>query len=362
MDWAHLAIGAEILWGDTLNTHSQTLARWLRQIGYRMKYHMACDDRVDEILACLNFLKQASVNIIITGGLGPTADDVTRQALAQAFDVPLELNDEAWEHVQAHLTSRGVVVRDSHRQEALVPKNSYLFKNTVGTACGFAFYAQHRWIVVLPGPSRELKQMWPQVEDFLKSHLQAPGWQIQSFWVAHAVESQVDAVVKDFLEHHQLHFEFYWGLKLDIPYVEVRFWFKKHEVHDFQWEKFWSDLLQRFAPWLVIENKNDLPIKACKNLGIDPNHQIIVMNQPSEYLVGRFRPLGFRFCETLLNEDLVANGWFWIFDEKQKQLQVIFPNRQTRVYETRLNPQFSWFRHERFLIESVLWDLSQSGS
>ena len=100
-------------------------------------YHLSCRDKHEEIISCLNFLGPPCSLILVSGGLGPTKDDCTRQSLSQWLDRPLEHHANQWEQVQKKLSSRQVTLREGHKNQALIPKGATLLENPQGVAPGF---------------------------------------------------------------------------------------------------------------------------------------------------------------------------------------------------------------------------------
>ena len=131
-----LAIGDEITSGQTLDTNSQWLSQRLEELGVRVLYHTTVGD---ELAPCAEVFRQAIDRadlVVATGGLGPTADDLTRQALAQATGRELQLDPEALEHIRGMFARRGRPMPPQNELQAMFPAGSRVVRNPHGTAPG----------------------------------------------------------------------------------------------------------------------------------------------------------------------------------------------------------------------------------
>jgi len=163
-----LIIGNEILSGRTLDTNSQWLAQQLEQLGLPVNRITVIPDKVEEIAATIQAIRDRGTLLLITsGGLGPTFDDLTAQGLAQAAGLPLELHQEALQMIERRyreLYSQGLVdsphLTPARRKMAQLPRGASFLSNTVGTAPGIALKLGQTQIFCLPGVPRELKAMF----------------------------------------------------------------------------------------------------------------------------------------------------------------------------------------------------------
>ena len=156
-----LTIGTEITAGEIVNSNASWISERLEELGVRVYSHLTVRDQREEILNALEFAKDERI-LVVTGGLGPTSDDLTRACLAAYAGVGLEFDEAVWaELVKAH-ESRNLPVREAHRHQCYFPKGSERLKNPVGTALGFAMTIGSREVITLPGPPRELAGMWTE--------------------------------------------------------------------------------------------------------------------------------------------------------------------------------------------------------
>jgi nicotinamide-nucleotide amidase len=138
-----LTIGDEILIGQITNTNSVWIAQQLNQIGIKV-VHMAsvADDKLAIIKEFDNSLLRADF-VFITGGLGPTKDDITKKTIANYFNVDLIINEEVLNDVTSFFTKRGKQVGELNRNQALVPEGSTVFRNANGTSPGMWLQKQN---------------------------------------------------------------------------------------------------------------------------------------------------------------------------------------------------------------------------
>ena len=169
-----VAIGDELSTGQRLDTNSQWLSHHLTNIGLYVQYHSTVADDVNAIVDVIRTASKRSAFVIITGGLGPTADDLTRAALATAIDQPLIENAEALQHIISLFERRGRQMAPNNRTQALLPKTATLIHNAEGTAPGVdiivASIAHRPRLFCLPGVPAEMKLMFdshvmPAIQD-----------------------------------------------------------------------------------------------------------------------------------------------------------------------------------------------------
>jgi nicotinamide-nucleotide amidase len=157
--FACLTIGSELLDGRVVDTNSRFLARELRPYGLRLDHILTCTDESKTIVEALTYLADHYDLILITGGLGPTDDDLTREAVARFCGVRLTENAQAVATLIEMLASRRREVNQSNRRQALIPEGAEFVRNQYGTAPGFSIRKDRCTLVALPGVPRELYGM-----------------------------------------------------------------------------------------------------------------------------------------------------------------------------------------------------------
>jgi nicotinamide-nucleotide amidase len=153
--------GSELLLGRVLNTHQQWLCRQLSDLGYEVSRQVCvADDGTAIQNAAREALARAEL-VIVTGGLGPTSDDLTRELIAQLLGRKLALDSEVLRQIEAFFTGRKRPMLESMKVQALVPEGARVLPNPNGTAPGLAMEtSDSRWLILLPGPPRELRPMF----------------------------------------------------------------------------------------------------------------------------------------------------------------------------------------------------------
>lgn len=167
-----ITIGTELLLGEIVDTNSRTIARALRDIGLDLYRTTTVGDNVDRIAQVVKDSVERAQAIIITGGLGPTVDDPTREAIARAFDVPLEFQPHLWHEIQEKFTQYGSKPADNNKRQAYIPKGAIPISNPVGTAPAFIFESENSTVISLPGvPAELLVLLHDEVIPYLKKRL-----------------------------------------------------------------------------------------------------------------------------------------------------------------------------------------------
>ncbi|MGE0568116.1 MAG: competence/damage-inducible protein A [Bacteroidia bacterium] len=154
-----ISIGDEILIGQINNTNSVWIAQQLNLIGVPVIRMTTIGDTKEEIVNALIDAEKRAQLILITGGLGPTKDDVTKKTLADYFNMPLEMDEEVLKHVKSFFERRGREMIQSNIDQALVPKGCKVIHNPNGTAPGMWFTKDGRHVVSMPGVPYEMKKM-----------------------------------------------------------------------------------------------------------------------------------------------------------------------------------------------------------
>lgn len=155
--------GSELMLGNTLNTHQQWLCRELANLGELVAQQVCVTDSGEEIQrAVRESLTRRADLILVTGGLGPTSDDRTRDMIAQLFGRTLYEDPAIIEHIQSFFGKRKRTMPASTRVQAQVPQGARVINNEFGTAPGLILEENGSVLVMLPGPPRELRPMFSQ--------------------------------------------------------------------------------------------------------------------------------------------------------------------------------------------------------
>jgi nicotinamide-nucleotide amidase len=155
--------GTELLLGVISDTNSTYIARQFRDIGLNLYYITSAGDNQERVAGVLNAALARSDVIITTGGLGPTVDDVTREAVAQATGRELELCLSLVESIETYFAKRGYTMTENNRRQARIPKGAIPIENPVGTAPCFIVEDERGVIISLPGVPREMEYLMTHV-------------------------------------------------------------------------------------------------------------------------------------------------------------------------------------------------------
>jgi len=154
-----LAVGSEMLTPFRVDTNSLFITERLNTIGYDVRLKAVVADEVHELARVVEGALAWSDLIVITGGLGPTEDDVTREAVALVLEIPLDEDASIVERLRDRFAKRGMTMPEINRRQAMVPRGAGVLANANGTAPGLWLEKDGRTLVLLPGPPREMKPM-----------------------------------------------------------------------------------------------------------------------------------------------------------------------------------------------------------
>jgi nicotinamide-nucleotide amidase len=158
-----LTIGDEILFGQIVDTNSQWMSVELSNAGIKVIRKTSVGDLEEEILTALSEAELRADIILITGGLGPTSDDLTKPCLAKYFNCEMKINEEALKEVEAFFKSRGREISEINRQQAALPVCCEKITNAMGTAPGMWFERNGKVFVSMPGVPHEMKRMMTDI-------------------------------------------------------------------------------------------------------------------------------------------------------------------------------------------------------
>ena len=152
-----LAIGDELLIGQTINTNAAWLGQEMANRGFRVQRNLTIADDPNSIVAALDSILTDTNCVIITGGLGPTKDDLTKYTLASYFDSPLEIHEPTLHQIEGFFASRNRPMLEVNIQQAALPTKAQILKNRLGTAAGMWFEKDGVIFISLPGVPYEMK-------------------------------------------------------------------------------------------------------------------------------------------------------------------------------------------------------------
>ena len=163
-----LCVGTELLLGDIVNTNASYISRRLAALGIPVYRQAVVGDNPERMREAVAGSFARSDCLILTGGLGPTCDDITKEIVAEYFGLGLELNEEALERMKSYFSSTGRNMTKNNEKQAMAPKGARVLQNDWGTAPGFVIEEGGKTAILLPGPPIELEPMWRErVEPYL---------------------------------------------------------------------------------------------------------------------------------------------------------------------------------------------------
>lgn len=165
-----ITVGTEILLGDILNTNTRYLARALAELGIGIHRQTSVGDNRERLLKAFAAAFEDSDLVVTTGGLGPTADDITKEVAAEFFGQELVVHAPSLKKLEETFRDRPEAMASGNRKQALFPEGSLILDNPNGTAPGCILISGDRRIVVLPGPPHEMEPMY---EDHVRPYLEA---------------------------------------------------------------------------------------------------------------------------------------------------------------------------------------------
>ncbi|MBX3023148.1 MAG: competence/damage-inducible protein A [Bdellovibrionales bacterium] len=220
-----ITIGTEITSGEVVNVNASWVSLKLEDMGMRVFSHLSVRDQRDEILRALKTCGADDL-IVVTGGLGPTSDDLTRECLALHLNQVLEFDEKVWRDLSALYAQRQLPLREAHKHQCYFPSGSERLRNPVGTALGFAAQFGDQRYFVLPGPPRELEAMWmAEVVPRLRSELPVSSRQWLRWTCLGAPESEVAELVEATIKGLDLEV----GYRAQVPYVKVKVYLDPHK-------------------------------------------------------------------------------------------------------------------------------------
>jgi nicotinamide-nucleotide amidase len=158
-----ITIGTELLLGETVDTNTRFIARALRGLGVDLYRTQTVGDNAGRIAAAVAEAQQRADIVITTGGLGPTVDDPTRQAIAEAMGTTLKFQPELWKQIVGRIARYGRTPTENQKRQAYIPDGAIVIENPVGTAPAFIVETRRGAVITLPGVPREMETLLSDV-------------------------------------------------------------------------------------------------------------------------------------------------------------------------------------------------------
>ncbi len=350
---ALLATGDEIVHGDIINSNSQEIALRLVNNGMQVGTHMTVPDNTAEIEQAIHFLLSTHQALIITGGLGPTSDDLTRYALSNVLNHPLKFDTPTWEMLCARLKRFGYPTPpESNRQQALFPEGVTIIANLNGTAAGCMMQMNKQFIFMLPGPPIECL---PMVDAVVLPTLKQANFQHVLYhkkWLLFGVSEgkiaeELDALAKPY--------DCVTGYRLWYPYIE----FKLHSSNQNDFNTLVPLIEKLLAPYLIGDGQQSASDMLQKKLPT-LNFTLGITDQAT----GGSLEARIRTPQTKANLNFLAdkphvqikgleNFWEGKNDSTKANLEIIFSNKKSIKTEI----QFRGKHIKKYAVEFICWKI-----
>ena len=216
-----LSTGDEVLFGDVVDTNASFLCRKLKNMGIKVQKIIAVGDDLDTIASHISEISFKSDICLVTGGLGPTMDDLTALACGKAANQKLALNQTAMESMKTYFAKKGFQLTRENKKQAMLPQDAKVIINDRGTAPGFYIKINRCLFFFMPGVPLEMKQMFEtRIKNLLINRFNfTDKILIKRLTVFGLGESKVGFLLKEFEEYYpQMHL----GFRADFPLVEVK--------------------------------------------------------------------------------------------------------------------------------------------
>ena len=167
-----VSVGTELLLGDIVNTNTAYLSKELAALGFGVFRQTTVGDNRERLLKTLESAFLENDTVIITGGLGPTDDDITKECVAEYFGREFYFHEYSWVKILERLTRSGRnIITENNKKQAMIPEGAIVLENYCGTAPGIIIEENNKRIILLPGPPREMRDMFeksvkPYLEKF----------------------------------------------------------------------------------------------------------------------------------------------------------------------------------------------------
>lgn len=163
-----ISVGTELLLGNIVNTNAAYLAEQCAALGLSCYYQSVVGDNAQRLGAVLRSALERSDIVILSGGLGPTTDDLTKETAAEVMAMPLVMDAHSLERIESFFATRGLEMTENNKKQALIPQGAMVLDNDNGTAPGLILKKEGKHVILLPGPPNELVPMFEKsVREYL---------------------------------------------------------------------------------------------------------------------------------------------------------------------------------------------------
>ena len=320
-----ISIGDELLIGQTINTNAAWIGQELSKLGGSVIEGLTISDQAEKIIETVEYAINRADVVLITGGLGPTKDDITKHTLARFFNTELEIHKPTLEKITNYFTSRNRPMLESNIQQASLPKNCTILPNNYGPAAGMWFEKENRIVISLPGVPYEMKGiMTEEVFPLFKQRFQLNSLYHKTILTQGIGESFLAEQISEW--ENKVRSEGFGLAYLPSPgLVKLRLSSPNGEIDKQKIEEYLSEI-QLLLPEAVFGFENDTLPQIIGKLLKDRNlkigtvesctsgllaNQIVSVSGASEYFEGSLLTYSYDIKESLLDikkETLLTNG------------------------------------------------------
>ena len=248
-----LAIGTELTNGQIINRNASWISQQLLKHGLLAPLHLAIPDDRALIHQELKHISSMSDLIFVTGGLGPTTDDFTRDCISDWSGKKLVWNQDAWIWIQERFRQRNLQIREFQKQQCYFPEDAEILHNPEGTAHGFYLKVGRQDVFVLPGPPREIEAVWNlHIEKWLAEKYKNLDRALVKSWDCFGVgESEVAHRAEEVMKGAS----FEKGYRAHLPFVEFKLFYKKSQ--ELQIQPYFEKIERALGEWIVARDGQD---------------------------------------------------------------------------------------------------------
>ncbi|HYX36022.1 MAG TPA: molybdopterin-binding protein [Oligoflexus sp.] len=248
-----LTIGTEVSTGQIVNSNAAWIADQLVNSKMNPVWHLTVPDDEREMLDALNLAAARSRLLFVTGGLGPTTDDITRQVISRWWGDTLEFQPGSWEKIIQRFQTLGITPPESNKQQCYFPSQARVLDNPAGTADAFYLQRKDLQIWVLPGPPEEIKAIWNTSiqRQLMELGRDSDAFRLFRWHLIGKSESAVGEIVEAAIAGSNL----VSGYRPHAPYIEVKIWCRESEVTHHQ--PYLEKLNAALSPWLIGRDDED---------------------------------------------------------------------------------------------------------
>lgn len=259
-----ITTGDEVLTGFTVDTNASWLSLQLLEHGWQVRRRQTVGDRMDDLTQVLHERSLIADVIIFNGGLGPTSDDKTTDAVAQVAAVPLELNNDWLANMEQKFSNRGRAMPASNRKQAMLPLGATVVDNPIGTACGFKLKINNALCYFTPGVPNEFKKMVnEQIIPDLHTLYPVGSAVVRRYFTFGISESSLSDMLDPLT--WPAHIEL--GYRSSMPIIEMKL-ISQHADADFELAE--KQLLSVISPYMVASDYLDMPQRLADLLDSSP--------------------------------------------------------------------------------------------